>query len=221
MKEQMLTVVESRRSVYNLLAELFLNPIPTPGSEYAQKFSEALGDLARLPDQGDYGEGLRLLNNFKTVANCGDLENIQKNLAVDRTKLCRGTAKKDAVIPPYEALYLSPEKEVDQLLAIVQFYQKAGLKVSAGHFERMDYIGIEFAFMAELCTKERLALDSEQKEKFESVLALEKEFLNQHLLKWALDYCGQVIVHAETEFFRGFGYLIRAFLYEEKEFCEQ
>lgn len=219
MKEQMLSVVENRRNVYNLLAELFLVPIPTPGSEYAQKFFEAFKDLDNLSDEGDYGEGIRLLNNFKAVANCGDLENIQKNLAVDRAKLCRGTAKKETVRPPYEASYISPEKEVDQLLAIVQFYQKAGLKVSPNHFERMDYIGVELAFMAELCGKERIALEAEQQEDYETVLALEKEFLNDHLLQWALDYCTQMIAHAQTEFFRGFAHLLRAFLHEEKEMC--
>ena len=51
----MLAVVESRRKVYNLLAELFLTPIPTPGSEYAQKFFNALVNLEKLSDQGDYG----------------------------------------------------------------------------------------------------------------------------------------------------------------------
>ncbi len=221
MKEEMLAVAESRRNVYNLLAELFLNAIPTPGHEYAHRFLEAVREPENLPDSGDYGEGVRLLKNYTAVAHCGDLETIQRQLAVDRTKLCRGTSRRDEIKPPYEALYLMPEKEMDQLLAIVQFYQKAGLKASEGNFDRMDYIGIELAFMAELCEKERVALESGHEEEYEAALSLQKEFLHDHLLRWALDYCSQMITHAQTEFFRGFAYLIRAFLYEEQEQYEQ
>lgn len=221
MKEKMLEVVENRRNIYNFLAGLFLTPIPTPGHEYALRLFEAVEDLRGFPGQGDYGEGLRLLQNYKAVAKCGNLETIQKQLAVDRTKLCRGTVKQGAVRPPYEALYLMPEKEMDQLLAIVQFYRKAGLKVSSEHLERMDYIGIELAFMGELCEQERIALKSGRKEDYATVTDLEKKFLSEHLGKWAAEYCDQMIACAQTEFFRGFGYLLKAFLHEEKELCEQ
>lgn len=219
MKEQMLAVITSRQKVYAFLAELFLIPIPTPGYEYAQRFCEAIDDFTGFSVEGN-DEGLRLLKNFKAVANCGNLESIQRLLAVDRTRLCRGTAKKEEITPPYEALYLMPEKEMDQLLAIVQFYQRAGLKVSATHFERMDYIGVEFAFMAELCQKERHAFADDQRKIYEEVLILEQDFLNQHLLKWAIEYCGQMVSQAQTDFFRGFGYLIRNFLLEEKDMFE-
>ncbi len=220
MKDQMLTVAQNRSKVYDFLAQLFLNPIPTPGSEYAKKFCAAIDDFPGFSELADYKEGVRLLQNFKAAAIYGDLEVIQKQLAVDRTRLCRGTAKKDEITPPYEALYLKPEKETDQLLLIVQFYRKAGLQVSDQNFERMDYIGVELAFMAELCAREAAALETGQKDDYQALLTLEQEFLNNHLLKWAGDYCGQMIALARTEFFRGFGYLIRAFLQEEKELYE-
>ena len=110
MKEQMLTVVQGRGNVYDFLAQLFLNPIPTPGYEYVQRFFKGIEDFSAFSDQEDYKEGVRLLKNFKAMANCGNLENIQRQLAVDRTRLCRGTAKMATLIPPYEALYLMPEK---------------------------------------------------------------------------------------------------------------
>lgn len=221
MKYKMLSVAESRSRVYNLLAELFLQPIATPGSDYAHRLFSAIGELESLPDQGDYAEGARLLKNYKALAQCGNLENIQKELAIDRTRLCRGTLKKDAVMPPYEALFVMPEREIDQLLVLVRFYQRAGLKVSSGQFERMDYIGVELAFMAGLCEKERMALEAGQDGQYQEILALEREFMRGHLLKWVPDYCDQMIRYAQTAFFRGFAYLLRAFLKEEKEFGEQ
>lgn len=221
MKEQRQAVVENRRRVYDFLAQLFLNPIPTPGSEYVKRFCDAIGDFSDYSELEDYRQGVRLLKNFKAVANCGNSKVIQKQLAIDRTRLCRGTAKKDEITPPYEALYLKPEKEMDQLLLLTQFYKKAGLKVSDDNHDRIDYIGVELAFMAELCTIEGATLEMDQKNEYETILILEQEFLNEHLLKWVMNYCGQMISLAQTEFFRGFGYLIRAFLQEEKELYEQ
>jgi TorA maturation chaperone TorD len=220
MKEQMLTVVRNRKRVYLFLAELFLTPIPTPGYEYAQRFCKAIDDFTDY-SHGSNDEGLSFLKKFKDVTKFGVLENIQRMLAVDRTRLCRGMAKKSELIPPYEALYLMPEKEIDQILAIVQFYQRAGLKVGATLFERMDYIGVEFAFMGKLCEKELIALEADQEKIYEEVISLEKQFLNEHLLMWAIEYCDQMITQAQTDFFRGFGYLIRSFLLEEKEMFEQ
>lgn len=223
-RDGMLAVVQGRHAVYDFLARLFSNPIPTPGHDYAEKFLAAIDDHACFSDLDDFRAGMRALKNFRAMAAGGDLEDVQRQLAVDRTRLVRGTARGahgNTVAPPYEAPYVMPEKETDRLLAIVTFYRKAGLQMSAGQRERMDFIGVELAFMAELCAKERAALSAANMQDYEAVLAWQKEFLQDHLLTWAVDYCGAMIDHAETEFFRGFGFLMRAFLQEEKELCEQ
>jgi putative dimethyl sulfoxide reductase chaperone len=218
-KDDMLAAAAGRQAVYDFLAQLFLNPIPTPGHDYAQKFLRAIDDHAAFSDLEDFRDGMRALESYKATAERGDLDEVQRQLAVDRTRLCRGTAKGGAIAPPYEAPYLMPHKETDQLVAIVQLYRKAGLKITADQRERMDYIGVELAFMAELCGQERAALAAADTPAYDAVLALEREFLQDHLLKWAVDYCGAMIAQAQTDFFRGFGYLMRAFLHEEQELC--
>jgi len=55
---------------------------------------------------------VRLLINFKAATHWGDLEVNQSLLAVDRTRLGKGTARKDEIMPQYEALYLMPEKGI-------------------------------------------------------------------------------------------------------------
>ena len=220
-KHDMLAVVAGRQAVYDFLAQLFLNPIPTPGHDYAQTVLRAIDDYACVSDLDDFRDGMRSLKSYKATAERGALEEVQRQLAVDRTRLCRGTAKDGAIAPPYEAPYLMPHKETDQLVAIVQLYRRAGLKITADQRERMDYIGVELAFMAELCAKERAALVAADTTAYDAVLALEREFLQNHLLKWAVDYCGAMIAHAQTDFFRGIGYLMRAFLHEERELYDQ
>lgn len=219
-KDDLLAVVHGRRAVYDFLAQLFLHPIPTPGQDYASRVLRAIDAYPCVSDLEDFHAGIGALATYKAMTAGRDLDDVQKELAVDRTRLCRGSASNNVVAPPYEAPYLSPERETDRLLAIVQFYRKTGLTMSADQRERMDYIGIELAFMAELCGKESAALVAENVNDYEAVLAWEQDFLRQHLLQWAVDYCGKMIDYAETEFFRGIGYLMRAFLQEERELCE-
>lgn len=219
--DDMLTAVQGRQAVYEFLAQLFLTPIPTPGHDYAATFLRAIDDYACFSELDDFRDGMRSLTTYRLAAAGGDLEEVQRQLAVDRTRLCRGIAKDGVVTTPYEAPYLMPEKETDQLLAIVQFYRKAGLQVGAGQQERMDFIGVELAFMAELCAKEHAALAAGNMQDYEDVLGWQREFLQDHLLQWAVDYCGRIIECAQTDFFRGFGYLMRAFLHEERELCSQ
>ncbi|MFA5536369.1 MAG: molecular chaperone TorD family protein [Bacillota bacterium] len=217
MTEQMWLVAENRSKVYDFLAQLFLNPIPTPGDDYIKKLSKAVDGFSEDYGLEDHKQGVHLLKNFKAAINCSDLQKMQKHLAIDRTKLCRGTPRSNNISPPYEALYLTPEKETEQLLLLVQFYQKAGLTMSDESHERLDYIGIELAFMAELCTREAASIRKGEENKYKEILLLEQKFLNEHLLKWVLDYCAQMINFAQTEFFRGIGHLLRAFLQEERE----
>jgi TorA maturation chaperone TorD len=218
-KDGMLAAAQGRHAVYDFLAQLFLTPIPTPGHDCARTYLRAIEDYACVSDLEDFRDGMRSLGRFKAVAAGCDLEEVQRQLAVDRTRLCRGIAGEAALMPPYEAPYVMPEKEIDRLLAIVRFYRKAGLQVSEDHPERMDFIGFELAFMAELCAREGAALAADDANEYRAVLGWEKEFLQEHLLRWAVDYCGQMIEHANTDFFRGIGYLMRAFLQEEKELC--
>lgn len=219
-KDQLVAVAQGRQAVYDFLARLFVTPIPTPGHDYAETFLRAIDDYACYSDLDDFRDGMQSLKKYKRATGC-DLEEVQRHLAVDRTRLCRGIVKDGVVATPYEAPYLMPEKETDQLLAIVQFYRKAGLQVGAGQQERMDFIGVELAFMAELCAKEQAALAAGNMKDYDEVLGWEREFLQDHLLKWAVDYCGGIIDGAQTDFFRGFGYLMRAFLHEERELCSQ
>lgn len=220
-EENMLAAVQGRQIVYEFLARLFLHSIPTPGRDYAQTFLQAIDGHACWSDLDDFRNGMRSLKAYKATAADGDLEELQRQPAVDRTRLCRGATGSGAIAPPYEAPYLVPEQEADRLLAIVRFYRKADLTMSDGQRERMDFIGIELAFMAELCAGERAALAAGDADKYKTVLSLEREFLQGHLLAWAVDYCGQMIEHAQTDFFRGFGYLMRAFPEEGAELCDQ
>jgi TorA maturation chaperone TorD len=150
-----------------------------------------------------------------------DHEEMQKAIAIDRTWLCRGIDQgRKAPPPPYEALYLSPRKETDHLLKVVTFYKKAGLRVSRDARERMDYLGLELAFMAELCVRESGFVKRGNKGGRAKVLALEKEFLAEHLLLWVPEYCRLAIAAAKTDFFKGIAHLLRGFLQEDLDWTD-
>ena len=206
----------TRQAVYKFLADVLISPIAVPGHDFVDRiFSsplsfDAQGDNA----SSDSVEGGRLLKICADYYVHGDREEMQKEIAIDRTRLFRGAGKVNEAPPPYEAFYLAPQKEPEHMVKVAYFYHKAGLKISASS-DRPDYLGLELAFMAELCDRERrLALRKNPQNHLE-VLALEKEFLEDHLLRWVPTYCQKLAELARTDFFKGFAFLLRGFLNEE------
>jgi TorA maturation chaperone TorD len=227
-KPQPLSPLEERQNIYRFLAEVFMVAIAVPGHDFVDRvfggplvWGKTDGDE---PENGAEDEPEDLRTGGRLLQACAgryaraDRGEMQKEIAIDRTWLCRGIDQgRKAPPPPYEALYLSPRKETDHLLKVVAFYQKAGLQVSHDARERMDYLGLELAFMAELCGRENRLAKRGGKKARAGVLALEKEFLEEHLLLWVPEYCRLVIDAAKTDFFRGIACLLRGFLREERE----
>lgn len=223
MHKEQLSLIDTRRAIYQFLAEVLLSPIAVPGHDFVDKLFAAPLSFDHLVDDTspDYAEGSRLLKQCADRYAHGNREDLQKEIAVDRTRLFRGAGPTHgAPPPPYEALYLAPQKETDHLLKIVTFYQKAGLKVSERMTERMDYLGIELAFMAELCGREHAMASRKDPANHREVLAQEKEFLENHMLRWVPEYCRQVAELAKTDFFKGIAFLLRGFLNEELEWID-
>ena len=74
-------------------------------------------------------------------------------LAVDRTRILRGTGHVD-MKPPYEGLYKKGARFGDSVLGVKQFYRKAGLVPDETVSDSADYLCVELDFMKQLCLRE-------------------------------------------------------------------
>ena len=177
-----------RADSYNFFASIFLN---LPDEEFIHK-------IRALKLSGT--NALDLWEKYiNESVNLSDGEMLQEIL-IDRTYLIRGLSQ-EGPRPPYESLYMGGAfKEI--LSSINVFYARNNYIVSPEVREPGDYIGIELSFMKALC------LDGE-------ICALQKEFYQKHLGRWAQDCAKEIIRFAKTGFYKSIGQMLLEFIAEE------
>ena len=111
--------------------------------------------------------------------------------------------------PPGESVYLSTDHIIfeKQTLAVRQFYARFDLQAPRLYQEPDDHFGLEIAFLVHLCSLGLAAIEQGDSDQLENTLMAQREFLEEHLLRWAHLFLGQVIKHAQTDYYRGAAYL--------------
>jgi len=212
------SLIDTRLAIYKFLADVLISPIAVPGHDFVDRVFSAPLSLDVLDDGSltDASEGGRLLKKCAERFALGEHEEMQKEIAIERTRLFRGAVPVHGTQPPppYEAFYLAPQKEPEHIVKVAKFYHEAGLQLGDFH-DRPDYLGLELAFMAELCDRERRSRKNPQNHR--EILAMEKEFLENHMLRWIPEYCQNVMEFANTDFVKGLIFLLRGFMNEEQE----
>jgi TorA maturation chaperone TorD len=102
----------------------------------------------------------------------------------------------------------------EQTQQVRQWYLRYGVEPEHSHTEPDDHIGLELAFLAHLAQRGLQALEQNDPAAFEDSMAAQRGFLAEHLLKWASAWCGLVLEHARTDFYRGVALLTRGALTE-------
>ena len=194
----------NRRNLYHLLSRLFqeevdqsfydlLKTLVFPAGREENALTEFRDALLRLNEYFEYDAGETL-----------------DDLAADyaKTFLGAGMAQGSAAFP-YESVYTSPKRVMmqDAWNQVCDIYEQKGLVRNDASKDLMeDHIAVELDFMAFLC---------DETSRFTETLAgleEQKEFLNRHLLNWAPEFCLDIKVHADTEFYRMVGQLTTGFL---------
>jgi putative dimethyl sulfoxide reductase chaperone len=206
MSKEELTQLALRISQYDIFASFFLQ---LPDADLVQKVREFDKIEAENLD-----EGTVLMRKY--AASCKDKndESLLQELAVDRTWLVRGTSQQGPR-PPHESIYTEVEI-VDCLSALNRAYHKAGVEMSPYSHERLDYLGVELAFISELCRKEAVALEKDEKSAAEWHTA-GREFFEQHAGNFAFQFAEEMLKFARTDFYRGFAMLLRDFMHDDQE----
>lgn len=218
-------------TLYQYFAQLFLDPIAVPGSQYIVDLKERTASLfalhnSDLPGIAELSRWSDLVDRAQTAAqstpagqSCEQesLELLQQQLAVDRTYLCRGTDL-EGPLSPYEEYY-RPTSNNDQhdsasnlavQASITHAYQAAKVHFAEAGKERDDYLGTEFAFAAHMAAQAVMAFKQGDFDAVERYSSTTTAFENDHLFKWVRLYCEKALPYANTKFFTGVLQLIRA-----------
>lgn len=125
----------------------------------------------------------------------------------DYTRLFIGPNK--ILAPPWESVYLNEERLIfqEETLEVRRTYLKYCLTPQNFGSEADDHMGYELDFMYQLC---QLSLKND--ESIGSVLSDQKDFLENHILKWVPLLCKDIYIHAETDFYKGMSMVLEGFI---------
>ena len=97
---------------------------------------------------------------------------------------------------------------------VTRFYRKCSFTLPDDFRGFPDHIGIELEFMSHLAKNEAGAY---RENKADGWVALQKEFLQDHLSRWAADFAGGVAKYTRQPFYREMARLLYEFIRSEAE----
>jgi len=131
-------------------------------------------------------------------------------LAVDRTNLLAGVLHKSELAAPFESSALGQEMNSDLVMDVIQCYQEAGLVDFGLEQGPPDYLGTELRFMSVLAYQEMVAHHAADLGLAAQWLAMQRHFLDTHLLNWIPEHCERMSSMAKTPFYQATAALLRA-----------
>jgi len=165
----------------------------------------------------DIVAGARLMLDYLEETRPMDLANLTETLGVDRTRLYRGVAKGYGPPPPNEMVWSKTASDYSVLQTIARTYREAGLEPSSDVKERVDYIGVELAFLQELAQKEAQAWESGEYDSAILWLDSERDFITDHLAQWVPFYIERAFDYVKTDFYRGHLLMLDGFIRDEQQ----
>ena len=210
----------ARASFYAFLGLHFLElPDPSFISVLRSKeFGTTLKELTLGKDvHPEIAEGASLMQAYLDGAKALDAAELAQRLGVDRTRLYRGVSPHAGPTPPYEALWITEGREGSVLQELAGIYARAGFALKTDVHERLDYIGIQMNYMERLVMNEIAGLEAGDGQLVCVTQDCEREFLWNHLGRWAPKFALSALGHAETDFYRGHLHMLKGFLEQEKE----
>lgn len=170
---------------------------------------DLFGESPFAGDQPDVVDGLALLQSWSAdwAGGIGDEQLL--DLRVDYTRLFTGVAK--LPVAPWESVYFTEERLLfrEQTLAVRAWYRRFGLASEKLYNEPDDHIGLEVSFAAHLAREALEALAAGDAAEAQRLLDAQRDFLDQHLLRWGPLWCSLVERYAQSDFYRGLALLLR------------
>lgn len=201
-------IAEGRSTLYNILSTIYLNEISH--------------DLLRELHRDNLRSTIAELGFDTNVLNSnGNEEDFISDLEVEFAGLFIGP--NIFHVFPYESVYFEKKINGTATVKAKSFYERYGLSIPENvplkeHKVLPDHIGVELQFMKLLVEKEKKAWEEKNTDEVFRALKIQKEFLKEHLGRWAHLFCEKVISFATNPFYAEFAKLTDKFI--QGEMCE-
>ena len=135
-----------------------------------------------------------------------------EELSVEYARLFLGPYELQA--PPYGSIYLDGNRKVmdDSTIAVLAFYEEAGLSLSKDFHELPDHIAAELEFLYFLTYREIEALQNHDLEKAGDFLEFQERFGDRFLRHWVPPFCDRIRDRSENRFYRSLADCLSSFL---------
>ncbi|MEE9250669.1 MAG: molecular chaperone TorD family protein [Alphaproteobacteria bacterium] len=192
---------EERSNLYGFLAMIHRQE---PSADLLQQFR---GEefLAALSDAG-----VTLGRAFLD----GAADALADDLAVEYTRLFVGPGKH---IPPYESVQREGTLWGGTTRDVAAFVERCGFAYDPGYRGLPDHISVELEFMHELTRREAAAWTRGDEAEARRCLRIEREFLHDHLVRWAPEFSDKVVAETRTPFYKELAALTGDFIRRDDE----
>jgi TorA maturation chaperone TorD len=204
---EMNAILEMRRDFYAFLTRLYVEKPPRELAEDIVTGRLQFQDLAALEVNDDLSVGSRLLTEFVERSKGRAADELHEELVDEYTLLFVGPHR--LPVQPHEAWWVSGTLLGEPLVKVKRAYQKAGVAKSREFPEPEDHIGFELKFMHYLGEQ---AAAAETGPRMKEWLTLQREFMDEHLLKWAPRYCDALYEYKLSNFYKGIAKLTKGFI---------
>ncbi len=120
-------------------------------------------------------------------------------------------------VRPYESAYRDGLTGDGVTRSVRQYYRSIGGDVTVEYGDLPDHLGAELDFMFFLCEKEKRCWGDRNGKEACQYLGAQKDFLEQHLLKWIPDLCQEIRGKTETGFYRSLAAFTHRFVTADAE----
>jgi TorA maturation chaperone TorD len=200
---------EDRERCYRLLAGLCLRP---PSEALIEQVKD--GRILALFEDGAGRKSCDEMARF--VREASGRENLSAELTAEHTSIF--------VLPsshlPHEAVYLDRDKRLGGrvTIGVRQFYERAGADILENCVDMPDHLGMELEFMGFLCGMEKKLRKDRDSAGLCACVRLQKEFIEEHLLKWVYQCCEKIGAGAASGFYKAVAYLTAEFMRIEEDY---
>jgi len=208
-------ILEIRRNFYAFLYRMYLEEPPRELVDDLLNEKISFSDL--IPLDEELSDGFRRLKEFMEENKGKAVDDLHEELVDEYTRLFIGPHR--LPVQPYEAWWVDGKLMGKSLLKVKRDYRKAGIVKAQGYAEPEDHIAFELKFMHYLCEEGLSAIFSS--EKLVECLNVQKEFLNEHLLRWVPDFCDALYECELSDFYKGIAKLTKGFLLLEEAVIEE
>jgi len=191
-----------RSNIYGLLAMLYRQE-PTRDLLKRVRSPQFLEVLSQWGDELDH--------DFMTRPE----DDLLEEMAVEYTRLFLGP---DKHISPHESVHHEREDgQWGQLwgastVEVKKFIEATGLEYKSQYQGLPDHISVELEFLEMLIRHEEQAWTKDDEEEAWRCLALERRFLEDHLIRWVGPFCDKIAATTELSFYRTLASLTKNFI---------